>query len=662
MKNPELRVLVVEDNDGQRELMVGMLEALGVLHIEAASSGRIANEILDRGHFAPDLVITDLMMRDGDGFDVLRAALRLPKPPMLVVTSAADTSVLAAIDKLRAHVGAAAVEAIPKPIELERLCHVLETAGNRLIAAPRQPFSPAEVERGLDAGEFTAFLEPQFDLHSGEIVGFEALARWRHPEHGVIPPARFIPVIERSPLMARLTLALLDDLLATRAALNAAGFEPGCSLNFGAECLADPGFPVAMERTLNRHGLRDGRGLTLELTESEGAENVVDEISGLARLRLLGFKLALDDFGIGHSSLAKMHNGAFSEIKIDRDFTSKILSDRLSRAAVESIISIAQSLGWVCISEGIETEAIRHALARLGCRTGQGYLVSPPIDPTLVVGWLQAWNDGSRRRLAPLEPAPGKGAELRPAIAHGGFARVTVPQLMQLERREIPSWLFDLETFSISWANSAALGFWQAESLADLAARNFKDDLSATAKSRLRAYLELLADDRVASERWTLYPRGVPVSIDCLITGVTGPNGHRSMLVEAFGEGTLQGASRLEIEAASACATALLAYDADGEVLWRNAAAVLAYGRKAGSLASVLGNAEAARNLLGAAFAAGESTHDLDLLTPQGPSRQRVQLRVATEPNSGRPILIASQTPIDDLVAPVRAARRAGGG
>lgn len=643
----ELRILVVEDNDGQRDLLLGMLEAIGVEHIEAASCGRIANGILAGGSFVPDVIITDLRMRDGDGFDVLRAAMRQRKPPQILMTSAAEPEVLARIDTLGATGAGIAIETVAKPIEYARLRALLDKACARSQMAPKKSLPRADIERGLDAGEFDAFLEPQFDLGSGDIVGFEALARWRHPQLGLVEPALFIPVMEQTPLMSKLAVAMFESLLRSRAALLKVSYDGGLSLNIGAECLGDPSFTQSLSRILRAHGLADGSGLTLELTESTAAGNLVDAVSSLARLRMLGFQLALDDFGIGHSSLANMQNGAFSEIKIDRHFTSQILKDRLSRAAVASIISIARSLGWTCVSEGIETDAVRRELLAMGCTVGQGYLASRPLDPQRVVDWLQEWRQGIDRKVTALpngSHAPAATVEPRGPR----FPVLALAQLVQISHRSIPCWLFDLESLSITWANAEALRFWRVDSLQALMARDFGSRLPSGTRARLDAYRSALADGRVLSERWTLLPGGRPITVDCMLTGVIGPNRHVSMLVEAFGGGTLAVDARFEVEATAACGVALVAIAEDGHLLWRNPAAALEFGSDVASFADLLADASAAPALLVGAFASGDlrGEHALRSSTCGG-SRYWMQLRVAADSASGGRMLVGSLLPID---------------
>lgn len=644
------KVLLVDDHEGQRLLLREMLEALGVEYITEAESGHSAVALLHRPDYQPDLVITDLNMRDGDGFDVLRAVARLPRPPQLAMISAVDEDVLAAVARIQAPDSTLRISAIAKPVTLDRLRELIADLGpsrrRGLPAAPPPPDS--DIARGIKACEFVAFLEPQVDLRSGEVVGFEALARWRHPQRGLVAPYAFIPTIERSALMPDFTVALFDNLLSTRTRLLAAGFTGKLSVNIGAECLAIPDFPARMQECLRRHQLDNGEGITLELTESSGIGDPVDAVSGLARLRLLGFELAIDDFGVGHSSLANMQNAAFSEIKIDHQFTSRVLTDRLSRAAIESIVHIAMSLGWLCVAEGIETEDIRLALVSMGCTTGQGYLFSKPVDPDDVVDWLQHWQQ--RPAIARQLPPAHRLLNVAAAARRDGYLLIDTAQLAQLEKRDIPSWLFDLDSYRMRWANSAALRFWKASSLEALIERDFKSDISAAARTRLRSYLDLLAGGSVRTERWTLYPLGEPISSDCMLTGVMTPDGSRAMLVEAFRSGSLVASTVFEVETAVAAPVPILVLGWDGRLLWRNPAATLAFGDAPEQFAALFADPLLGESLIGATQKAGERQLDAALHSLAGPCWQRVQLRTTRDPTNGEPLMVASLTSIDDLV------------
>lgn len=647
MNVDRLRVLVVEDHPGQRELLRHMVESLGVSTVAEAECGRQAISMLngDDGAEMPDLVITDLNMRDGDGFDVLRRAAQCPRPPQVIVVSAVEQDVLAAVEHLELRGEGMHISTIAKPVCLDRLRAVIAEVADQHPERSATSMTLADIARGIEAGEFVPFLEPKVDLRSGCVVGFEVLARWRHPLHGLLPPSSFIPAIEASPLMQRFTLALFDRALEVRRSLQAAGYAGSLSLNFGAGCLGDPGFPAAMLERLRAHGLVDGRGIVLELTETTGAGSTVDAVSGLGRLRLLGFELAIDDFGIGHASLSNMQNGAFSEIKIDRQFSSRVQSDRLSRAAIESIITIAASLGWRCVAEGIETEGMRAALSAMGCMTGQGYLFARPIDPNDIIAWWQRC-DGR-----PAAPLPGSIAS--PAVRSSSLPspRLDAVRAARLERSATPSWLFDLEHPAICWANEAALAFWHADSHAQLYSRDFRSDLSSSARERLQTYGTRLAAGKSFSERWTLYPLGVPTPVDCQLSGILTDAGHAAMLVEAHPRGTLIADTSFEAESALASGIAMLVLDGGGRILWQNPSAIQEFGSGLARLDEIIEPAAQAPRLLELALANGMLVRDVRLRTLDRLLWHRLQLRTSRDPASGERILVCSLTLIDDLIS-----------
>lgn len=234
-----------------------------------------------------------------------------------------------------------------------------------------------ELRRAIGTGEIYVVYQPKIALQTGSISGFEALVRWNHPVHGVISPAKFIPLAEESGLILPLgELVLLEAAIQIREWRNA-GFTTSIAVNVSARQLDQPAFPSDVAKLLEDIGV-DPTSLELELTENNIMRQADAMLPTLQRLKRFGVTLALDDFGTGYSSLAHLREFPFDCLKLDRCFTNNI-TDSAEDGAIVTAIMATQQLGLSVVAEGVETaEQARH-LRRYGCEYGQGYYWSRPV-------------------------------------------------------------------------------------------------------------------------------------------------------------------------------------------------------------------------------------------------------------------------------------------
>ena len=232
------------------------------------------------------------------------------------------------------------------------------------------------IRHGLEHDQFIPYFEPQVDLLSGEIVGFEVLARWDHPSSGMIQPDRFIPVAEEHGLIGR-----LSEQVMLAAMKQAADWDPTIklSVNISPMQLADSWLAQRIVRLLTESGFPSER-LVVEITESSLFADLDLARSIVTSLKNQGIRLALDDFGTGFSSLAHLRALPFDVIKIDRSFVSTIESDRESAAIVRAVATLADALDVPVTVEGIEDAATHAALAGFGCDVGQGWYFGKPMS------------------------------------------------------------------------------------------------------------------------------------------------------------------------------------------------------------------------------------------------------------------------------------------
>jgi predicted signal transduction protein with EAL and GGDEF domain len=248
-----------------------------------------------------------------------------------------------------------------------------------------------ELRRALQNGELSMHYQPIVNLESTQVVGFEALMRWKHPERGWVPPNSFIPLAEQSDLIVEL------GHFAIRQAVEAASYWPVSELggdlpyvtvNLSAHQFLDPALIGTIESALAASGLAAER-LIIEITESAMLLNVAETISIMERIGALGIGFALDDFGTGYSSLSYLALLHPTIIKIDRSFVSPTKESVRNDALLEAIISLGHKLGMTMLAEGIETETQLERLHNLGCEFGQGFYWSPAVADDKVGAMLK---------------------------------------------------------------------------------------------------------------------------------------------------------------------------------------------------------------------------------------------------------------------------------
>ncbi|QNM83999.1 EAL domain-containing protein [Sphingomonas sabuli] len=248
----------------------------------------------------------------------------------------------------------------------------------------RRRFSiETELRRALDKDQLTLCYQPLIDLKSGRVSGFEALARWTHPDRGEISPAEFIPVAEESGLILQLGRWAMDKAARTLAGWDeAAGEVLPCyvGVNLSAIQVARDNIAEVVADALRSSGLTGDR-LTLELTESSIVQDPARATRVFEALKALDTTVAMDDFGTGYSSLAYLQRLPIDVLKIDKSFVSGMMTDPDAVAIVRAVLGLAEALGMSTTAEGIETVELATTLATLGCASGQGYYFARPLEP-----------------------------------------------------------------------------------------------------------------------------------------------------------------------------------------------------------------------------------------------------------------------------------------
>jgi diguanylate cyclase (GGDEF)-like protein len=263
-----------------------------------------------------------------------------------------------------------------------------------------------ELRHAVDSGDLEVHYQPKINLVTADVVGFEALVRWQHPQLGLVMPDDFIPLAEQSGLMPRLTSAVLEEVLSqlaswsrddTNGPLNPDGSAASdaevdylgltVAVNVSVRDLLDPGFAERVTECLDRHGMPPA-SLMLEITERRLLEDFDRGARVLTQLRNAGVNISLDDFGTGYSSLTLLKRLPVTEVKIDQSFVSRIGDSEADATIVGSIVELAHALNLTVVAEGVETLDVLRRLENLGCDEAQGWLVGYPMTAEQTSTWL----------------------------------------------------------------------------------------------------------------------------------------------------------------------------------------------------------------------------------------------------------------------------------
>jgi diguanylate cyclase (GGDEF)-like protein len=264
-----------------------------------------------------------------------------------------------------------------------------------------------DLRQAVTEGELLVCYQPKVWLPSMSVAGFEALARWRHPERGVIPPEEFISLAEQTGIIKPLTMLVLERALRQCRLWHNAGHHIGVAVNLSARTIHDPEFPSGVQRLLTAYQL-DPRWLTLELTESTVMADPARCMETLSRLHGMGVELSIDDFGTGYSSLAYLKRLPVHELKIDRSFVMNMAHDDNDAVIVRSTIELGQNLGLRVVAEGVETAEVRDRLVVMRCDAAQGYLLSRPIPADKATSWIGDFNRARHALQEQGSPSPGQ--------------------------------------------------------------------------------------------------------------------------------------------------------------------------------------------------------------------------------------------------------------
>ncbi|MBG6100736.1 putative bifunctional diguanylate cyclase/phosphodiesterase [Micromonospora vinacea] len=282
---------------------------------------------------------------------------------------------------LRVDLAATAAKSVPGSVQLFN--PGLESRSLRRLGLA------GDLRRALDQDELEVYFQPKVTLRDRRLVGVECLARWEHPAHGTVAPEDFVAVAEHTGQLSRLTEVVLREGLRRSRDWALADQPLPIAVNLSARTLIDQHFPDRVQELLTEYKVPAQR-LTLEITESGVLDGTDRPIPTLQRLRDLGVRLSVDDFGTGDSSLAHLRRLPVHEVKVDRSFVQGMATDPGDLAIVNAVVTLSQQFGLAVVAEGVESELTLELLQDIGCEIGQGFLFSRPLPYERLAAWFGA--------------------------------------------------------------------------------------------------------------------------------------------------------------------------------------------------------------------------------------------------------------------------------
>ncbi len=344
------------------------------------------------------ILVLDLHLPEIDGIEVMRYLASIKNPPAIILTSGHDIGILHAAEKLGHAQQLEILATLDKPISLDEFRLVLLQYLQRNICSQNNTrnakvdaFSVVDFQQALDNNQLILCYQPQVDIKTGQCIGVEALVRWQHPKFGLIFPFQFIPYVEKTGQMAKLTNWVIEHFIQQETQWIAEGYPISVSINISADDITRLNLPEQLTELLTKHRI-DPMRLTLEVTESTLMGELITSLDILTRLRLKGIGLSIDDFGTGYSSLSQLHKIPFTELKIDGSFVAEMAQDADAKAIVKTCILLGHELNMRVVAEGIENQQTWDLLTDLDCDIAQGFYIAKPMCGNQLIDWVKHYH------------------------------------------------------------------------------------------------------------------------------------------------------------------------------------------------------------------------------------------------------------------------------
>ena len=404
-------ILIVDDSDVQREHVAALCrELVPAAEIRQCADG--AEAIASLRQRAADVVITDLEMPVMDGVLLAGYVADENLAQAIIICSSKDPQLIASVGTMSEFRGLQVLGTLQKPIWIDSLRYSLgkfRAGASTQTGAPRREEQTPQIIRdeliaAMDEGVIEPYYQPKLTTNGLLLKGVETLIRWRHSEYGFIPPPIFVSLAEQTGLINELTLYLLRRGAEHIRLCEGRGLRLTWSFNLSPQSVADGAFAQRLGETLNEAGVKPG-SVIFEVTENMLLENRASALQALARLRLSGYGLSIDDFGSGFANAEQLAMLPATELKIDRSLVDGAARKPRQRQILESTVRLAQNLNLVTVAEGIENFDDYRLLKALGVDLVQGFYFARPMPIDKLFEWinsdLSALRKQTKAQLAP---------------------------------------------------------------------------------------------------------------------------------------------------------------------------------------------------------------------------------------------------------------------
>ena len=390
-----ISILVLEDHTFQRELAISALKELGVQHVFSASDGHAALDLLKQTG-PVDIVLCDLKMPGMDGLAFLRLASQSRLVKAVMLCTEIDPDLRRAALQMVSFLDIQVLADLGKPLQQSSLRNALALYKEFIpeTPAPITAFTPehitkASIDQAMNHQQFHGYYQPKFQLNTQDLSGAEVLARWLHPQFGLIGPNDFLWAVESFGQLDNMILSLLEQGLEMQTTMIKLGMPLlELAFNLHPSQLSSLTLTTKIQDLLSKYD-RAPSSIVFEITETGLPEIEGVGLENLIRLRMMGCGLSIDDFGVGHSSLQRLAELPFNQIKLDAIFIRNYKKQPRCKGVIQSTLALGKSLDMQVVIEGIETEQQRKEIIHLGGTLAQGYWYAKPMGQFVFIEWLK---------------------------------------------------------------------------------------------------------------------------------------------------------------------------------------------------------------------------------------------------------------------------------
>lgn len=386
-----IKILVLDDDPFTLKLLINMLASLGCDSATACDNGHIALEEIDSQNGHPDLILLDLNMPEMDGVEfVRRLADRHYSGDIILISGESERMLLTAVTLVQAH-NIPVLGHLHKPATPEGLAALLQKwspPSQNKLRMSKKNYSAEEIRAAVDSGALVNYYQPKVAVITGRVMGVETLVRWQHPLDGMVLPGEFIGEAEAHGLIDDLSRVVLANALVQAKVWQDMGLVLQLAVNVSMDNLASLDFADFAAGQAAAAGVPPQQ-VVLEMPENRiPAHDLRALLETLARLRLKRFRLSIDGFGTGHSSLAQLRNTPFDELKIDRSIVHGAWAGKAGQEKYDAYLGMARQLGMETVAVGVEDHDDWNFLCRTKCDLAQGYFIAKPMPAADLPAWI----------------------------------------------------------------------------------------------------------------------------------------------------------------------------------------------------------------------------------------------------------------------------------